>query len=189
MKTRAWLALASAATLAAQVTLLYLPDPTGVGGSSRQTRQGEEPQATQPHADSTANATPEPANAAESNGEETETGGPSSAQKLTQVAGDAVKEAKSVARVVVNRAPRNTDKVVHASIFAAATATAVATLPRGWWWSAPALQSAHALGGEHLQRHIPGRGYDRADIYANLVGVGAGTLAGYGLRRRLRARP
>lgn len=187
MKTQTWLALASVATLATQVTLLYLPDPTGIRDPSTSTTVDTDTDPTQPTHEDTASAPQAAPIAPDNRADKAQVVGTSSAQKLTDMVADAVTETKTFARVLVNQAPRNTDKVVHASIFAAATATAVATLPRDWGWTIAAAQGAHALGGEHLQRHIPGRGYDRADIYANLVGVGIGTLAGYGLRRLLRA--
>lgn len=182
MKTSVWLATATAAALAAQITLLYLPDPTG---------------ASSPHPQS---QTPSgvggdgiggiggagsygPSRVAANSGAEFD----GTVESDSEIA-PLVENVKHLARQIINKAPRNFDKVVHASIFGAATATAVASLPDRWWWSAPLAQGLHALGGEHLQKHIPGRGYDRADIYANLVGVGAGTLAGLGVRQLGRPR-
>ena len=54
--------------------------------------------------------------------------------------------------------PRDADKLVHAVLFAAGTASLVAVgVP---WYVAAAGQCAHGWISEKLQAHIPGRGAD-----------------------------
>ncbi|MDO5722113.1 MAG: hypothetical protein Q4P06_06185 [Actinomycetaceae bacterium] len=191
MKSSTWFTLAAAATLATQVTLLYMPDPTGVSTASGANPQagggqeGEQSQAfpgvgeanqTAPQAGETNQTAPQ---AEETNHTTPPT---SSLVNASQVTGEAVQQVKAVLRKVVRKAPAQSDKAVHASIFAASTVTGIAASRGRWWLLVPAAQGVHALAGEHLQKRIPGRGYDRADIYANLVGVTVGTALGWGLR-------
>ncbi|MFP7696633.1 hypothetical protein [Trueperella sp. LYQ143] len=72
-------------------------------------------------------------------------------------------------------APPHTDKFVHGTIFAATTFTAACAFSSRRQVTRAVLGNVlHALLAEHLQARIPGRGYDRADTYVNLIGVSLG---------------
>lgn len=82
----------------------------------------------------------------------------------------------SIADAVLKSMPRDADKLVHAVLFAAGTASLVAVgVP---WYVAAAGQCAHGWISEKLQAHIPGRGADSVDVVADAAGVAVGTALG-----------
>ena len=64
------------------------------------------------------------------------------------------------------------DKVAHTAMFAGLGALAQTAFP----WLALMLTLPLATGLEYAQRFVPGRTFDRVDLYANLIGVLLGTL-------------
>jgi hypothetical protein len=67
---------------------------------------------------------------------------------------------------------RGFDKVVHTGMFTTLGVLAQTALP----WISLLFTVPLAIGLECAQRRIPRRNFDRVELYANLVGVGLGTL-------------
>jgi VanZ family protein len=75
---------------------------------------------------------------------------------------------------------RGGDKIIHTSLFTVMGIAAQAAAP----WVSLLVTGPVATGLELIQKKIPGREFDMADMLANFVGIFLG-LAGFELSKRL----